>query len=266
MTAAHREPNTQSAAELYARDKLLDKMLQAKSREELGKLVADNILTFDKSFWMRLALKHDESTTPEQKAALSSLATTIQRLVDAIVKASEVQTAESAQVLQGILKAAADERGEWHWPLSAASTSTLQRAVDERFKSMDEALLSNAYAWMRRCKEDGLTEVYLVLQQILQLFAAKSLVDSSGNGDRADRADASLDAVISSAPQSWEQVLQEHISQKQLAESAFMESLQRRMEGVILNEQSGSHAQNVQAQFLKELEAVAKKAFATSES
>ncbi len=34
---------------------------------QLGKVVADNVLTFDQSFWMRLALRHDQATTEEQK-------------------------------------------------------------------------------------------------------------------------------------------------------------------------------------------------------
>lgn len=34
---------------------------------QLGKLVADNVLTFDQSFWMRLALRHDQATREEEK-------------------------------------------------------------------------------------------------------------------------------------------------------------------------------------------------------
>lgn len=41
-----------------------------------------------------------------------------------------------------------------------------------------------------------------------------------------------------------------------------MEALQRRMEGVVLGLSSGSYAQRVQAEFLKELEGRAKAAFA----
>jgi hypothetical protein len=40
-----------------------------------------------------------------------------------------------------------------------------------------------------------------------------------------------------------------------------MEALQRKMEGTVLGLQSGSYAQRVQAEYLKEVEARAKKVF-----
>ena len=58
---------------------------------------------------------------------LQSLASTVAHLVEAIVKASETQTAESAQILQQILAAAADAHGEWHLPLSAEKDAALQQ-------------------------------------------------------------------------------------------------------------------------------------------
>ncbi len=119
------------------------------------------------------------------------------RLVEAIVNASETQTAQSAQLLQQILASAANESGEWHWPLPEAQAASFEQvwrlcpitahyqinckagaslvimsygfrclALDSRsslqaildnLASLDEALLSNAFAWMRRCKDDGLT-------------------------------------------------------------------------------------------------------------
>ena len=47
--------------------------------------------------------------------------------MEAIVKASESQTAESAQILQRILAAAADERGEWQWPLPEAQAASFEQ-------------------------------------------------------------------------------------------------------------------------------------------
>ena len=46
------------------------------------------------------------------------------------------------------------------------------------------------------------------------------------------------------------------------SEAGFMEALQRRMESVVLGLPSGSYAQRVQAEYLKELEERAKGAFA----
>lgn len=49
---------------------------------------------------------------------LASLASTVMTLLEAMVQKTEGQLSESAKVLQEILSAAADERGEWHLPLA----------------------------------------------------------------------------------------------------------------------------------------------------
>lgn len=49
------------------------------------------------------------------------------QLVDAMVKRTEGQLNESAELLQEILKAAADERGEWQLPLSAEKQAAMRR-------------------------------------------------------------------------------------------------------------------------------------------
>jgi hypothetical protein len=47
----------------------------------------------------------------------------------------------------------------------------------------------------------------------------------------------------------------------EVAEASFMEALQRKMELTVLGMQSGSYAQRVQAEFLKEVEARAKSVY-----
>lgn len=51
----------------------------------------------------------------------------VMQLVDAMVKTTEGQLNESAELLQEILKAAADERGEWQLPLSAEKQAAMRR-------------------------------------------------------------------------------------------------------------------------------------------
>ncbi len=41
-----------------------------------------------------------------------------------------------------------------------------------------QALLSNAFAWMRKASEDSLDGMVALLQKVLQLYAAKALSDS----------------------------------------------------------------------------------------
>ena len=75
-------------------------------------------------------------------------------IVDAIVKKTDAQLIDSAEVLQEILVAAADERGEWHLPLEPERVASMRAALDARADRIDEALLSNAFAWMRKATDD----------------------------------------------------------------------------------------------------------------
>jgi hypothetical protein len=54
------------------------------------------------------------------------------------------------QVLQAILKAAADDRGEWHWPLAKDRVAAMRAALEDNSRHVDEALLSNAFAYIRK--------------------------------------------------------------------------------------------------------------------
>jgi hypothetical protein len=61
---------SQSLAETAALDSLIDVLMAARDPNELGRLVAENILSFDQRFWLRLAARSDTAATPEQKEQL----------------------------------------------------------------------------------------------------------------------------------------------------------------------------------------------------
>lgn len=50
---------------------------------------------------------------------------------------------------QEIMTAAADDNGEWYLPLTAEQVAALRAALDRNADRLDEALLSNAFAWIR---------------------------------------------------------------------------------------------------------------------
>lgn len=58
---------------------------------------------------------------------IGDLAGQVMRMVEALVKQSDHQITDSASVLQKILAAAADERGEWQVPLSDASLEAMRK-------------------------------------------------------------------------------------------------------------------------------------------
>ena len=62
------------------------------------------------------------------------------RLVDAVVKRTNADVTDAANVLQDILAAAANERGEWELPLSEESTAAMRQALDNRSQHLNEVI------------------------------------------------------------------------------------------------------------------------------
>ena len=125
---------------------------------------------------------------------LQELANTAMRMVDAIVKKSDSQLIDSGRVLQKILAAAADERGEWQVPLPDQKLDAMRKVqlhprsasrthhcmsctlksvsfaatyacfmsvigwqeLEANAGALDESLLANAFAWMRKASNDKL--------------------------------------------------------------------------------------------------------------
>jgi len=259
-------PSTLGLQEAAALDELIDMLLNAKDAEELTQKVAENMLSFDQRFWLRLATRTDSASDAEEQDKLSALAKVVMQLVDAMVRKTNDQLSESAQVLQDILRAAADEAtGEWTLPLQADKVLAMKTAMEERADHMDEALLSNCFAWMRKASEDKLDGMVAILQKVLQLYAAKALAMSSASlssEEVGNVIDATWAELLGAQEEQWAEIILNKAEKGEISEVSFLESLQRRMESVVLGLSSGSYAQRVQAEYLKELESRAKQVFA----
>lgn len=169
-----------------ALDDLIDMLLAAKSQQELSRVVAENIFSFDPKFWMRIATRNDSISDPAEKERLKSVADTVMLLVDAMVKQTEQQLNDSAAILQDILKAAADKNGEWYLPLDPDQVAAVRAALDRHSNRLDEALLSNCFAWMKKCQDDGMDTMVLLLQKVLQLYASKVLKGPEAEGPEGE--------------------------------------------------------------------------------
>jgi hypothetical protein len=51
----------------------------------------------------------------------------------------------------------------------------VRAALDRYSDRLDEALLSNCFAWMKKCQDDRMDTMVALLQKVLQLYAAKAL-------------------------------------------------------------------------------------------
>lgn len=113
--------------------------------------------------------------------------------------------------------------------------------MDRHADRLDEALLSNAFAWIRKCNEDRFDTMVQLIQKVLQLYAAKQL-----KGPETSGVTGAVNQVVFAEEQEWGPLIKKMASEGTISEPAFMEELQRRMEGTVLGLQSGSYAQRVQ--------------------
>ncbi|KIY95629.1 hypothetical protein MNEG_12333 [Monoraphidium neglectum] len=259
ITRAFEGNAAKSLQEAAALDELIDVMLSAKSQQEVAGLVAQNIMAIDTKFWMRVATRNDSATSQADKDRLRALADTVMVLVDTMVKQSEQKLSDSAATLQAILAAAADENGEWYLPLAPQQVKAIRDAMDRSAEALDEALLSNAFAYIKKASDDRFDSLVQLLQKILQLYAARSL-----RGPEKEGVEGFLNDLVYAEEKDWEPLLRERVAKGEVGEEGFMEALQRKMEATVLGLQSGSYAQRVQAEYLKEVEARAKAVFRES--
>ena len=66
------------------------------------------------------------------------------RMVEALVKKSDSQITDSASVLQKIVAAAADEKGEWHLPLSDDKVAAMRKVRKLHMKPHSLNVVNNA--------------------------------------------------------------------------------------------------------------------------
>lgn len=252
------EDSSKALKEAAALDELIDVLLSAKSQQQLAQLVAENMFSFDRKFWMRLANRNDSCTSSEEKQKLQGMANTVMLLIDEMVRQTESQLQDSATILQDILKAAADEKGEWYLPLSTDQIGRLRAALEKHSDHLDEALLSNAFAYIKKCQDDGFDSMARLIQKVLQLYAARMLRSGASDG-----VEGALNEVVYADEEQWDPLIGDLARSGRISEVDFMEAIQRRMEGVVLGLMSGSYAQRVQAEYLKEIEQRAKGVFRT---
>lgn len=78
-----------------------------------------------------------------------------------------------------------------------------------------------------------------LIQKMLQLYAAKALHKP---GEPA----TPVDQVIAADEDKWEPLIQQLIQSDQITHADFSQDLQKRMEGTLLGQTSGSYTQRVQ--------------------
>ena len=178
-------------AEVANMDSLIDLLIDA-DEEQLLKLVAENVLSFDQKMWIRIASRSDAAESQEDKDKIMELAGKCMKIIETMVESTEDTIKVSSKLLQDIVAAAADPAtGEFDVPLQADALARMSEKMEGA--EVDERMLNTVYAWIRKSDEDKLDGMVHILQHLLQCYAAREL----------DTGSTALDTVIRASATEW---------------------------------------------------------------
>ncbi|PPE02727.1 hypothetical protein GOBAR_DD00286 [Gossypium barbadense] len=200
-------------------DRLID-MLREANPSELQKLVVENILAFNETFWIRLAARSDTCKSDDDKARFcffllqkdyEELATAVMSIVDRIVHKTHEKIDSATDVLKEILEPVVNEEEETPWPpKDPEALKTMEKKVFqmEQEGKLDEGFLAEVSAQLRQlktAKEDAdKPGLQAMLQKVLQLYASTVL---SKRRNKVLKAEQFLETVIKAPEQEWNKLL-----------------------------------------------------------
>nr|AFK49222.1 unknown [Lotus japonicus] len=113
-------------------DRLIDMLREANPRQ-LQKLVVENILAFNPSFWVRIAARTDTCKSEDDKKDYEELAAAVMSVVDRVVQKTNEKIDSATDVLKGVLKPVVDDVGEVSWPPRDPQALTLmEKEINQR--------------------------------------------------------------------------------------------------------------------------------------
>ena len=205
---------------------------------------------------MRIATLADDADDGTQKEKLSALASNLVATLEAVVETTEEQLDERAKEVEDVVKAAAEpDSGEFLVPLIPERLKSMRKALEDLEESaLDEGFLSTVDAWMNKSHQDGMDLMVQILQTLLQMYAGTQIYRArASQGVTADAKPESklFDRLLRMESDEWEAEIRK--SAKEVAPAKLKSEVQRSMESIVLGLESGSTAQQVQAEFLREL-------------
>ncbi len=262
-------------------DDMITKLMVAKPYE-LPNAVSKAIrVVSSPRFFMRIAERADISTDEVEKQQLSSLAENLVSTIEAVVSSAEDKLEDRAKLVEKVVKAAAEpDSGEFLVPLSVERLEDMREVMAKvDCNDLDEGFLSTVDAWMNKSHQDGLDGMVTILQKVLQMYAGSAIlrakaelqvnVGAALSGESQAKADEIvaeqkaegptaaamlLDKLLAVDTDSWDgEIRGAFASEDGPAPKSLMGEVQRIIEAVVLGLESGSMAQRVQAEYLKEL-------------
>lgn len=205
-------------------------------------------------FFMRIAELTDQAEEAEQKQKLSALASNLVATLEAVVETTEEQLDERAKEVEAVVKAAAEpESGEFLVPLLPERAASMRKALVELDESsLDEGFLSTVDAWINKSHLDGMDLMVQILQTLLQMYAGTQISRARAKQEGTSKPEAELfDRLLTVNTEAWDGEIRK--SADSVAPESLKSEVQRTMESIVLGLESGSIAQQVQAEYLREL-------------
>lgn len=257
--SSNTEKAFQSTVEL---DKFIDELREV-DETKLLQLVAKNVLSFDTTFWMRLATRAELCSSSDDKKDYQELATSIMGIVERVVRKTQEKIESSTDVLKSILKPITLPDEEILWPPQDPNgIMYVRKEVEQKEQEghLDESFLSEVSAQMRQAKEDGdKPGLVAILQKVLQFYAAQILSRRSYamKDGKMDKAEEFLETVVSADEGEWGALLRTGMTYGggQIEPEELYSVINKRVERIIMRTESGSYQQRIVVEYLKEIQA-----------
>ncbi|KAK7257978.1 hypothetical protein RIF29_32339 [Crotalaria pallida] len=244
-------------------DRLIDLLREANSHQ-LQKLVVENILAFNPTFWIRLAARTDTCKSEDDKKDYEELATTIMTVVDLVVHKTNEKIESSTDVLKAVLKpvVVVDDVGEIPWPpRDPQALTSMEKEISQREQEgqLDEGFLAEVNAQLRQAKEDGdKPGLEAMLQKVLQLYASTVLSKRTYamKGNEVLKDEQLLETIIQAPEEEWNNILINGltIGAGDISPEELYAVLKKRTERTLIRTEGGSYQQRILTEYLKGIE------------
>jgi hypothetical protein len=168
---------------------------------------------------------------------------------------------ERAADVETVVKQAAEpDSGEFLVPLTQERLDAMQTALQKLPESsLDEGFLATVDAWIVKSHQDGMDLMVGILQKVLQMYAGLQITRALERMDKDDNetnttttsAHKQLLTLLRSDADAWKSQIT--ASNENVDVSELKKAIQKTMETIVLGLETGSMAQQVQAEYLKEL-------------
>eukprot|EP00667_Euglena_gracilis_P011735 EG_transcript_12003 len=188
-----------------------------------------------------------------EKKRYEQLADKVFQLMKAIVSEAQVKVQEQGVRITGMIGIFTEEDGTIRMPLEASRVARLREVVRKDLSAMSNEVFVNAtLAFMAKAAEDKKTEAIEVLQRILQVYAAESLLIMCPHGGEGAAPENIMvwNMLLNTEFDKWEDILkQEFFGPGAKDVDSFLAMLDAGV-GAVVYEQSKGSIQQILAQYV----------------